>query len=208
MRHFFSIRLWKALGAAAALSLVLLVVNASINGYSSQTVGSQTLRNIDLIASVSNLQADKGWAISGYKTVARALPILDDGRTMLIAANTPGEITCADLTTSSACVLLADTLGGGIVWFALVPTDAQRPLTNLNLPALVDMQDGGNLGVLANGWIIKLADLSTGKSSTKRTCDTETKTLREFINTYSPDRSTAVLDLIADQISEVICVKS
>jgi len=62
--------------------------------------------------------------------------------------------------------------------------------------------------VLANGWVIKLADLSTGKSGTKRTCDTTTKTLREFINVYSPDRSTAVLDLIADQISEVICNNS
>ena len=207
MRHFFSTRLWKSLGVVAALSLMLAVVNAFVNGGSSEIVGSQTPRSIDLIASVSNLQADEGWAIASGKTVARALPILDDGRTMLIAANTPGESSCADLATPSACVLLADTLGGGIVWFALVPADAQRPLTNLNLPALVDMQDGGNLGVLANGWIIKLADLSTGKASTKRTCDTETKTLREFINTYSPDRSTTVLDLIADQISEVICVK-
>ena len=207
MRHLFSTRLWKALGVVAALSLMLAIVNAFVIGGSSQAVGSQTLHNIDLIASVSNLQANEGWAIANGKTVAQALPILDDGRTMLITVNTPGEITCADLATSSACVLLADTLGGGIVWFALVPADAQRPLTNLNLPALVDMQDGGNLGVLANGWVIKLADLSTGKASTKRTCDTETKTLREFINTYSPDRSTAVLDLIADQISEVICVK-
>ena len=207
MRHFFSTRLWKALGVVAALSIVLVIVNGLVNGGSSQVVGSQTLHNIDLIASVSNLQAEEGWAISSNKTIGQALPILDDGRTMLIAANTPGEITCADLATSSACVLLADTLGGGIVWFALVPADAQRPLTNLNLPALVDMQDGGNLGVLANGWVIKLADLSTGTASTKRTCDTPTKTLREFINIYSPDRSTAVLDLIADQISEVICVK-
>lgn len=207
MRHFFSTRLWKALGVVAVLSLMLVVVNAFVNGGSSQVVGSQTLNNIDLIASVSSLQADEGWAISGGKTIAQALPILDDGRTMLIAVNTPGEITCTDLTTSSACVLLADTLGGGIVWFALVPADAQRPLTNLNLPALVDMQDGGRIGVLANGWVIKLADLSTGKASTKRTCDTESKTLREFINIYSPDRSTAVLDLIADQISEVICIK-
>ena len=207
MRHFFSTRLWKSLGVVAALFLMLVIVNALVSGSSSEIVGSQTLRRIDLIASVSNLQADEGWAISSGKTVAQALPILDDGRTMLIAVNTPGESSCTELETPSACVLLADTLGGGIVWFALVPADAQRPLTNLNLPALVDMQDGGNLGVLANGWIIKLADLSTGKASTKRTCDTETKTLREFINTYSPDRSTTVLDLIADQISEVICVK-
>lgn len=207
MRHLFSSKLWKALGLVAALTIVLVVVNGLVGGGSSQVVGSQTLHNIDLIASVSNLQADDGWAIANNKTIAQALPILDDGRTILIAANTPGEITCTDFTTSSACVLLADTLGGGIVWFALVPADAQRPLTNLSLPALVDMQDGGNLGVLANGWTIKLADLSTGTASTKRTCDTESKTLREFINTYSPDRSTSVLDLIADQISEVICVK-
>ena len=38
-----------------------------------------------------------------------------------------------------------------------------------------------------------------------RTCDTETTSLRDFINKFSPDKSVTILDLIADEVTEVIC---
>lgn len=203
MRQLLSARLWIAFGILAVLSAGLLAIYSLTDNKSSPVIGVPDTHTVDLIASVSNLQTDEGWGIATEvgTTVGQASPILDDGRTLRIVPNTPGEITCTDLITPSACVLLADILGGAIVWFALVPADLQRPLTHLNLPAVVDMLDGGNLGVLANGWVIKLAD------GTKRTCDTETRTLREFINQFSPDSSTSVLDLIADEITEVICKK-
>jgi len=201
MRQLLSARLWIAIATLSVLSAVLLVVFSLTSGESSQVVGVSNKHPIDLIASVSNLQADEGWSIANSRTIGQASPILDDGRTIRIVPNTPGEITCTDLVTPSSCVLLADTLGGAIVWFALLPADSQRPLTHLNLPAVVDMLDAGNLGVLANDWIVKLA------TPTKRTCDTATKTLREFITQYSPDRSMSILDLIADEISEVVCTK-
>jgi len=202
MRQLLSARLWIALGILAALGASLFVVFSLSNDESSQVVGVPNPHMIDLIASVSNLQADEGWGIATGvgMTVGQASPILDDGRTIRIAPDTPGEITCTELAAPSACVLLADTLGGAITWFTLVPADAQRPLTHLNVPAVVDMLDGGNLGVLANGWMIKLA------TPTKRTCATETKTLREFITQYSSDHSTSILDLIADAITEVVCI--
>lgn len=201
MRQLLSARLWIAFGILAVLGAGLLAVFSVTGGESSQVVGVPDIHTIDLIASVSNLQADEEWSIAtGVGTsVGYASPILDDGRTLRITPGTPGEITCTDLVTPSGCVLLADTLGGAIVWFALLPADSQRPLTHLNMPAVVDMLDGGNLGVLANGWVIKLA------TPTKRTCDIETKTLREFITQYSPDASTSILDLISDEITEVVC---
>lgn len=201
MRQLLSARLWIAIGTLSVLSAVLLVVFSLTSGESSQVVGVSSKHPIDLIASVSNLQADEGWSIANSRTIGQASPILDDGRTIRIVPNTPGEITCTDLATPSSCVLLADTLGGAIVWFALLPADSQRPLTHLKLPAVVDMLDAGNLGVLANDWIVKLA------TPTKRTCDTATKTLREFITQYSPDRSTSILDIISDEISEVVCTE-
>lgn len=202
MRYLFSPRLWVAFGILAALGVSLFVVFSLTSGKSSQLVGVPDRHRIDLIASVSNLQPDEGWRTVNAKTVGQASPILDDGRTLRIVPDTPGEITCTDLVAPSGCVLLADTLGGAIVWFALVPADAQRPLTHLSLPAVVDMLDGGDLGVLANGWVIKLAN------GTKRTCDTDTRTLREFITLYSPNNSMSVLDLIADEITEVVCNNS
>ncbi len=201
MRQLLSARLWIAIGIVVALSFGLLVILSLVSDDSSNVVGVPNTHSIDLIASVSNLQADAGWGVINSKTTGQASPILDDGRTMRIIPNTPGEISCGDLVSASSCVLLADTLGGAIVWFALVPADSRRPLTHLNLPAVVDMLDGGNLGVLANDWIIKLA------TPTKRTCDTATKTLREFITQYSPDNSMSILDLIADEITEVVCTK-
>ncbi len=201
MRQLLSARLWITIGIIVVLSAGLLLIFSLTSGESPQVVGVPNTHTIDLIASVSNLQADAGWSIADSKTIGQASPILDDGRTIRIVPNTPGEITCTDLVTPSSCVLLADTLGGAIVWFTLLPADSQRPLTHLNLPAVVDMLDAGNLGVLANDWIVKLA------TPTKRTCDTSTKTLREFITQYSPDRSMSILDLISDQITEVVCIK-
>ncbi|MEK7291878.1 MAG: hypothetical protein AAB088_00385 [Actinomycetota bacterium] len=203
MRQLLSARLWIAFGILAALGVGLFAVFSLVGDGSSQVVGVPATHRIDLIASVANLQADVQWGIApgAGTTIGHASPILDDGRILRIAQDTPGEITCTELVAPSACVLLADTLGGAIVWFALVPADSQRPLTHLNLPAVVDMLDGGNIGVLANGWIIKLG------TPTKRTCDVETKTLREFITEYSPDKSMSILDLIADEISEVVCTK-
>ncbi|MFA5774012.1 MAG: hypothetical protein WC864_01380 [Ilumatobacteraceae bacterium] len=200
MRQLLSARLWIAIGILLVLGAGLFVVFTLTNGESSPVLGVPETHSIDLIASVSNPQADAGWTVVNGKTTGQASPILDDGRTIRIIPNTPGEISCTDLTTPSSCVLLADTLGGAIVWFTLLPADSVEPLTRLELPAVVDMLDAGNLGVLTNGWIVKLA------TPTKRTCDTATLTLREFITMFSPDQSKSILDLIADEISEVVCI--
>ena len=124
---------------------------------------------------------------------------LDDGRIVSIPPGTLGEITCADLATPQSCVMLADTLGSAVVWFTLLPADASRGGRYLNLSGLVDMREGGDYGVLGNGWVIRLA------TPTERNCENDPGNLRDFIDSFGGDGSQSVLDLIDDQIVEVIC---
>ncbi|NDE20169.1 MAG: hypothetical protein EBZ98_00710 [Actinobacteria bacterium] len=97
-------------------------------------------------------------------------------------------------------MLLADMLGEGVVWYALVNADSIIART-LVLPTLVDMVDGGDTGVLANGWQVPLAN------GVIRTCAGEPRstTLRAFIESYSEAGIRTVLDLDRDEVVEVIC---
>jgi hypothetical protein len=96
-------------------------------------------------------------------------------------------------------------LGGGVVWFALVPVDENAATSQkiLTLPPMVDMLNGGSLGVLQNDWIVKLGN------GVIRTCDSESDTanLREFITKFSQSSYT-MLDLIKDEVTEVVCSKN
>ena len=83
-----------------------------------------------------SIQSSEAFAIIDGVTVGSALLTLDDGRVVTIARETPGEIDCADRTTPAACVLLADMLGEGVVWYALVDSDGPTVRT-LVVPTLV-----------------------------------------------------------------------
>jgi hypothetical protein len=89
--------------------------------------------------------------------------------------------------------------GDSVMWFALADTNGDKPTRVLELPSLVDMLDSGSRGVLANGWIVRLAN------GVKKTCGEDTGTLRDFINSYAPDKSISKLNLITDQVDEVVC---
>jgi hypothetical protein len=69
------------------------------------------------------------------------------------------------------------------------------------VPTLVDMEDGGDTGVLENGWRVPLAN------GVVRTCAGEPRspTLRAFIESYSETGIRSVLDLDRDEVVEVIC---
>jgi len=153
--------------------------------------------NVELVAVTTSISATENWSIVGGKTTGEALVGLDDGRRVTILDQTRGEISCTNVVRG--CVLLADMLGDAVVWFALVDRDTEDGDVRLTLPALVDMLDGGDLGVLQNGWVVRLT------RGVARTCDTETTSLRDFINKFAPDRSVTILDLIADEVTEVVC---
>ena len=197
MRYFFTARLWAALGillGAAVLVFGLLIV---VNGGS--TTGSSGSRVIDVVAAVTTTEFGEGWQVSSGKSVGDATLFLDDGRAMRIVNGTPGEVTCETPTIPYSCVFVADTLGSGVLWFALVPSDSNNGKEILTLPALVDMMQGGDLGVLSNGWVVPLA------TPTVRNCETETTSLRDFINKFPEGNAVSLLNLYQDQISEVVC---
>lgn len=197
MRSLVSLRTFVGLLTVSAFGLVALVLFSLTSGRASS--GPSSTHTIEMIAVASTITADEGWSTSDGATVGSATVALDDGRIVSIPTGTPGEISCADVAAPSSCVMLADTLGSAVVWFTLVDADPSRAGRYLTLPGLVDMRDAGNLGVLANGWVVRLA------TPTERTCDTDPGNLRDFIDAYGGDGSQSVLDLIGDQIVEVTC---
>jgi len=197
MRYFFTARLWAALGILLGASVLVFGLLIVVNGGS--TTGSSGSRVIDVVAAVTTTEFGEGWQVSSGKSVGDATLFLDDGRAMRIVNGTPGEVTCETPTIPYSCVFVADTLGSGVLWFALVPSDSNNGKEILTLPALVDMMQGGDLGVLSNGWVVPLA------TPTVRNCETETTSLRDFINKFPEGNAVSLLNLYTDQISEVVC---
>jgi len=197
MRYFFTARLWAALGMLLGASALVFATLLLVNGGSSAS--SSGSRVIDVVAAVTTTEFGDGWQISDGKSVGDATLSLDDGRTLHIVDGTPGEVTCELPTIPYSCVIVADTLGSGVLWFALVPSDSSNGKEILTLPALVDMLQGGDLGVLSNGWVVPLA------TPTVCNCDTETTSLRDFINKFPDGNAIALLNLYQDQITEVVC---
>lgn len=182
-----------ALAAMAILGVRALVVGGSEIGTGSDR------RDVELVAVVAEARLDEGFAVVDGRVTANASLALDDGRRVELFAGTRGEVSCSRPGDPNACVLLADVLGSAVVWFALLDVDPDTPSSALRLPGLVDMLEGGDLGVLSNGWVVRL---TTG---VVRTCDTETVSLRDFINSFPADASVTVLDLYADEVVEVVC---
>lgn len=184
-----------ALGALVVAFVVLFGAFTLLQGGSESAEPAPM--NVELVAVTESIVATDNWSIIDGKSTGEATITLDDGRVVTVFDQTRGEITCTNF--EGGCVMLADTLGEAIVWFALVPKDAEDGDAQLTLPSLIDMRDGGDLGVLQNGWVVRLT------VGVKRTCETETTSLRDFINEFSPDRSTTILDLITDEVTEVKC---
>jgi hypothetical protein len=195
VKSFLSLRSWAALGSLVVAFVVLLGAFTLLRGGSSSADPSPM--NAELVAVTESITASDNWAIVDGKSTGEATITLDDGRVVTVFDQTRGQISCTDY--ANGCVMIADMLGEAVVWFALVPKDIEDGDVRLTLPALVDMRDGGDLGVLQNGWVVRLT------VGVERTCETETTSLRDFINKFSPDRSTTILDLITDEVTEVIC---
>ena len=191
-----------ALGALFFVALLLRFVTCDDcfgGADGGASISANVEKNIETVALVSTFSQSEGWRIENGRTVSEASVALDDGRVILIAADSPGQNSCTDLTARSSCVFLANMFGDSVMWFALADTNGDKPTRVLELPSLVDMLDSGSRGVLANGWIVRLAN------GVKKTCGEDTGTLRDFINSYAPDKSISKLNLITDQVDEVVC---
>ena len=196
VRQILTARFAAAIGVPLVAALLWFFVAVSGSGGSDDA--AEVRHFVSYTASVSTIQVDPGWSIVDGLTTESARLALDDGRTLFIADGTPGEIECTDYSTPNACVLLAEMLGDGVVWFALTPSAGDEPLTRLPLPPVVDMLNEGDDAVLQNGWIVPLA------TPTKRVCDTATTSLRDFIVKFDGAMEVS-LNLLTDEIDVVRC---
>lgn len=206
MRQLLNSRLWLALGLLTVSGLFLIIVSCNDcfgRGSDVVVIQDSVEKNIELVGVISIFSTAEGLKIENGRTVNDAVLRLDDGRSIFVASGTPGELDCIDIAKRSSCVMLANMFGDSVMWFAIVNTNGKTPTRVLELPSLVDMLDNGDRGVLANGWIVRLA------SPTVKTCRDDSGasriSLREFINTYSPNQSVSKMNLITDEVSEVVC---
>jgi hypothetical protein len=192
---------------AVLLAVLVAVVFLFVTRDSSSEISvSQTLRKIDVVASVDSINVDSAWSqVSGVTRGGAMRLSLDDLRVLTVQDGTLtakyGSMpACTDFAKPNACVLLADMLGDAVVWFALVPSDAIAGREFLTLPGLVDMQANGDEGILRNGWVIKLA------TPVKRECgDTATSSLRDFITRFPDQLSKTIVNLTTDNVVSVKC---
>lgn len=200
MRQLLAWRTWAALAAVIAATVALFAV---VFGGGESPATERSRRNVDTTASVMTWEGAETWTTVDGRSVGTATLLLDDGRRVSITDGTPGEASCSDRNTPAACVLLADTLGPAVVWFAVVAADDPESRV-LTLPTLVDMVDDGDRGVLANDWVVPLTN------GVVRTCAGEetTRTLRQFIERYASRGIRTLLDVDRDEVVEVVCAPS
>lgn len=173
MRDVFSWRFFAAIGAVVGLlALVLAFVDggdeddaeatrstvvgrfdpASADPVSGPGDPFAVTRRIDLV--------DQVFAISNPQLAFDALGmvtddavlVLDSRRSLQVVAGTPGVDLCPQRRNLGACAVVADLLGEGIVWFALVP---MGPSQTVDLPAIDTLDDG--IATLVNGWQLPFA---------------------------------------------------
>ena len=195
----------RILAVLLAVLVAAIVLFAIRDSYSEISV-TQTLRKIDLVASVNSINVDSGWSQENGVTRGGAMRLsLDDLRVLTVqegtlAAEYGSTSGCTDFVKPNACVLLADMLGDAVVWFALVPSDVLAGREFLTLPGLVDMQANGDEGVLRNGWVVKLA------TPVKRECgEATTSSLRDFITRFPDQLSKSIVNLTTDNVVSVKC---
>ena len=196
MRQFFGWRYWATLGALFLLTAIVWACQGVTD--STQVQRESNIRRIDLIARTSTIRSEGTWSVSGGRARGDATAVLADGRVLTIADGTLGESTCLFPEALNACVILADTLGDGIVWFALVTAPATT-VVELELPAIEVLLEGVTYARLVNGWEIPLLD------KVIRRCKQETPNLTAFVQKYS-ERHITIVDLDQAQISAVRCV--
>lgn len=195
MRQVITLK-FLAVALTIALAGVFLLWFYSAGG--SAPIEKGVGRRIDKGALILEVGADADWSISGGRTRGNIVLTLNDDTVANITPQTIGVNYCKALEPNK-CVLLADMLGPAVIWFAIVDANKTGAGSALTLGGLVDMEDGGDTGVLANGWLIPLA------TPTARQCDVTTSNLRDFINRYADDKSTSNFDLKTDQITSVSC---
>jgi hypothetical protein len=200
VRQIFTIRFVAAVGATVGLFFVLTTIFATrevIEGGGDETVEVETHR-IDLVEQVfSTRNAEFRMGADGTAINDTDL-IIDGSRTLRVVSGTPGEILCPRFGEIGACAVVADLLGEGVVWFAIVPMGPDR---TVQLPAIDTLDDG--IATLVNGWQVPFApilDRRCGVGENAETFDS----YREFRELLGDD-FISVYDIQERRLTAVLC---
>lgn len=177
MRQIFSIRFLAAIGAVVGLFFVLSTVFATRDVLVDDApTDANRIRGIDF-AEVVFASSDPTFAVvDGLAQTSTSL-IIDGNRALDITAGTPGESYCSALDQVGRCAVLADLLGEGVVWFALVPSAGG---STVELPAIDTLDEG--VATLVNGW-----QLPHAPALDRRCPDDEFTSYRELRETLDDD---------------------
>ncbi|MEY3055185.1 MAG: hypothetical protein ACO2Y7_05430 [Ilumatobacteraceae bacterium] len=198
MRQFASWRVWAAI-LVVVMAASMLRACAGDDGPAVSTEGLVS-RRLDLISLTATIRSDAPWFVSDGAMSGDATVVLANGRVVQLTDGTLGESSCLFPDVLNACVLLADTLGDGVVWFALLPAPASAS-NELELPAIDSLLDGVTYARLDNGWEVPLLDRVV------RRCETETPNLSSFVQRFA-DRHVTIIDLERAEVSAVRCLEN
>lgn len=197
MRQFATWRFWASI---SVLVLVVVVLRGCLVGDDGSTIDDRPVsRRVDLISLTATVRSDAPWFVAQGAMVGDATVVLANGRVIRLTDGTLGESSCLYPDVTNACVLLADTLGDGVVWFALLPAPPSAS-TELELPPIVQLLDGVTFARLDNGWEVPLLDRVV------RRCETESPNLTAFVQRFV-DRHVTIVDLERAEVSAVRCLE-
>lgn len=201
MRQIFSIRFFAAVGAVVGLFFLLTSIFATrevIEGDGGDAAGQQ-LRRIDFVEQVFS-SSNPDFRIDDDGLAANDTELVIDGqRRLRVVAGTPGESYCDVHGPPGSCAVVADLLGEGVVWFALIPDGTG---TSIELPAIDHLDDGR--ATLVNGWQLPFAPVLDRRCRDERNDDVEFSSYREFRDAMGDD-FTSIFDTEERRLVAVEC---
>jgi hypothetical protein len=198
VRQLFTWRFLLTLLALLALAgMVKLVAVESDDGEATEGGSEPSGRRVDFVSWVESVQLPVGFAIVDGRTTTDLYLVIDATRTMVVKAGTPGEIDCPRIAEPAQCVVAADLLGDGVLWFSVIPG---FPGATVQLPAVVEIVGGGWVR-LANDWIVQHAP------KVERSCADETSSLTDFIKTFG-DEATTSYNVEQQRVVKVTCPRA
>jgi hypothetical protein len=191
----------RSIAAFALVALVLLALRACARGGDDTSAAPVVQsRRVDLAALTSTVRSGEPWSVVDGAMSGNATVVLSSGRVLQLTDGTLGESTCLFPDVTNACVLLADTLGDGIVWFSLVSAPPSGS-NELELPAISQLLDGVTYARLENGIEVPLLDRVV------RRCEEESPNLSSFVQKHRGAHVT-ILDLERGEVSAVRCASA
>ncbi len=199
MRQFVSFRFWLTIAVLIGLTFglwyVLVRRDDSVAVIGKPTRTEVTQHRINLLQPVYSISATPDFAMVDGVANGDMQLALDATRTMVVKAGTPGQVSCSRLAEINQCIVAADLLGDGVVWFSLIPNPQRASLV---LPGVTEVHKD-NWVLLSNGWEVARSDV------VERNCDTSG--LDAFVHQYGGSLSTATFSFEQQAITKVTCLE-